>query len=357
MAATQSPHQAPVTSGSDGIENISPEITATSVSADLPHAAKSDGLAPAAAKQDMGTPPKTSDVVNSIDPGKKKNDDSRKEETGPPGEERVVNCDGDHTNNGDLFWGALGDHYTENMKNGGLNERRKTAKLRLMQSKAYKQLLEERVTELEREVQRIQKKPLLPVTDDSNYADKIPITCPRIDILSWAEFRTVWKVDKKDGLGWTHRPEVDTMVLMDKEQLKGIIEILREEPRSSWEFKAGIGLLSNGEQVQTIPNLSGLPAPQGQVLADVEPHRIRIRSKLLLKLLVEITGCNTVTGPFGHRLVLLRPFKLLITYEKQLKDYLGDLDKLHSPAADTKGLLQVEAPELTHLTHHRLILQ
>lgn len=197
-------------------------------------------------------------------------------------------------------------------------------------------------------MQRIQGLPELPVqkdSDDTDKKDQIPATHPKIDYLSWAEFCAVSKVDKEPGSSWTHRPEIDTT------QTKAVIEILREEPRSSWEFKSEARSLSNNEQVPTVPDMPGLSEPQAQSVAEVEPHRIRIRSEVLLKLLSEKTGCNTNTGPFRHRMTFLRPFKLFISFGKRLNDSLDELDKIH-----TNGALLVQALEVPHLILSRLML-
>lgn len=353
MAATQSPNLASQTARLDGPQTACTGTAATSESTPLTHAPKSNGSSPPPATQHVGMPtPTTPNVPKPVDPRQAKSPDPENKDHGPHEDESIVDCDGDDQmigGHGSLFYQTLGGPHAD--LNSALDERRKNADMRLMQSKAYSQLLEDRVTMLEKTVQGLQGLKQLPTTrDPSNDADKVPVTCPRVDILSWAEFRAMSKVDKKPGSGWTHRPEIEDRTLIAAEQVKGTIEILREEPRFSWEFKSEVRSSSNDEQIPTISELPGLPESQVQDFAEVEPHRIRIRSKLLLKLLDKVTDCNTTPGPYGHRLVLLRPFKLLITFEKRLNEYLDDLNKIHSASTDKNGSFLVQAHEVVHFT-------
>lgn len=342
MAANQAPLLAPETERSEGPENALPEPRTTGRSISLSHAPNSSGPDPTSTTQDVGMPGLTTPtVVKLIDVSQIEDLILNKKEIEPPGEGHAPDCDGDSERmNGPLFYDTLGGQYADK----GLGERRKTATLRLMQSKAYTQLLEDRVTELEKTVQRMQNLPPLPVHDDSNKADEIPITEARIDTLTWAQFRAESKIDREDGGDWTHRPEVDTRASVDAKQRIGTIEILEEEPRSSLVFKDEVELATHDEQIRMIPDLPVVAGPQEQVLSEVEPHRIRIRSKLLLKVLKEITGCKTTTGPYGHRMVFFRPFKLLIAYEERLNEYLVELRRLHSTADDANGSIPEMKP-------------
>lgn len=337
MAATQSPNPVSQTANIDIPQNAHPGTPVQKEWPSLSYASSSDGSTSPTAKQDGGMPtPATPSVAKPIKLRQANNPAPTNTEAGLPEGEDVIDCEGDDEyarGTGTLFDDTLGDPYSR-----PLNERRKGANLRLMQSKAYSQLLEERVMVLESTVQRIQNLPPLPTTQDDSYTPEVPVTCPRVDILSWAEFRAPSKVDKKPGVGWTHSPELESGTLGDTKKMKSTIEILREEPRFTLEVISDPRFPTEVEQIPTTSDLTRIPEPQPHLPTEVEPHRIRIRSKLLLKVLDEITGCNTTAGPYGHRLVLLRPFKLLITFEKHLRDYLADLDKMHSISTDENGL-------------------
>ena len=85
---------------------------------------------------------------------------------------------------------------------------------------------------------------------------------------------------------------------------------------------------------------TSLPAhePQTNDAQLVQPDRIRINSPLLLDALQNITG-----QVFGHSLshsqiayetvlqdqVILRPFKIFVTFEKQIRDEINRLEKMH----------------------------
>ena len=66
----------------------------------------------------------------------------------------------------------------------------------------------------------------------------------------------------------------------------------------------------------------------------VQPERIRINSTLLLQVLEKITGATFSYAQFDdiHELqdqVILRPFKLFVTYEQEIRDEIDRLEKIH----------------------------
>ena len=100
-------------------------------------------------------------------------------------------------------------------------------------------------------------------------------------------------------------------------------------------------------------------APPGHDLSDqnlaikdslsVQPERIRINSTLLLQALEKITGTNFSWAQFDdvHELqdqVILRPFKLFVTFEQEIRDEIYRLEKMHMRDGSKSD---PEAPETT----------
>ena len=81
----------------------------------------------------------------------------------------------------------------------------------------------------------------------------------------------------------------------------------------------------------------------------VQPERIRINSTLLLRALEKITGTAFSLAQFDdtHELqdqVILRPFKLFVTFEQEIRDEVDRLEKIHMPDGSKND---PEAPEIT----------
>ena len=100
-------------------------------------------------------------------------------------------------------------------------------------------------------------------------------------------------------------------------------------------------------------------APPGHDLPDqdlaikdslsVQPERIRINSTLLLRALEKITGTAFSLAQFNDFLelqdqVILRPFKLFVTFEQEIRDEVDRLEKIHMRDGSKSDL---EAPEIT----------
>ncbi len=87
------------------------------------------------------------------------------------------------------------------------------------------------------------------------------------------------------------------------------------------------------------PSNPGLATPaQDPTTSDgqfVQPERIRINSSLLLDALEKITGLAFIRSLDDKRQwdsqVILRPFKLLVTYEQEIRNEVARLEKIHMP--------------------------
>lgn len=199
-------------------------------------------------------------------------------------------------------------------------QRRKQAVMRLAQSKAYAELIEERILLLEKSVADLQPEGRKTLAENEDEDGVAPQSHLSTRVLSWVEFRVTVTIAPTTR---AHRPEYDST-------RKSMIEILRDEPSYSkvsispnYDPKLLDARDANGALLRQATELSACPV-------DFEPHQIRLRSKLLLQMLNEITDCNTTLGPWKHKIVFLRPFKLLVYFEKTLKDRLKKLEALHS---------------------------
>ncbi|KAJ5730318.1 uncharacterized protein N7483_004826 [Penicillium malachiteum] len=201
---------------------------------------------------------------------------------------------------------------------GNLDARRQKADVRVLQHIAYIQLVEDRISDLESKVRKICKEPPPTLTDNES---ALPETISDIRLLAWAEFAPQVEISNKESDRWKHRAELN----LDP---RNIIEVLQEEPRYDLRFRSkfipaptvepSVEPLSKSNTSETLNTFSV-----------IYPSLIRIRSKTLIQILQDITGCKTKRGPHEHRLLLLQPFKLLVTYAPQLREELRKLDKVH----------------------------
>lgn len=204
------------------------------------------------------------------------------------------------------------------LSSGTLSQRRAKAARRLLQTKAYAELVEDRILELEQKVGKLSKNKSLLAEPETTHGD-LPLLLKYVP-MGWNEYssRANFEVSRNDRPGrWQHRPEVDEMS-------KPIIEILTEEPRSG----VYVADPRNRSSDVTKSQAAGHSSPSSKdTPSHAEPYRIRIRSKLLLKLLKYITDCNVLLGPHEHRLQMIRPFKLLVRFADRIQRYANDLDE------------------------------
>lgn len=199
-------------------------------------------------------------------------------------------------------------------------QRRKQAVLRLAQSKAYAELIEERLVHLEKVLAELQPKGHKTLAEDDDDNEAAPKSVASIKVMGWTDFRAT---PTPGSAARTHRPEFDRAP-------RSLIEILREDP----------GYPDNSispDHDSDVFGTSGVNTTLGRQstesitkAVDFEPHEIRIHSRVLLQVLNDITGCNTTPGQWKHKITFLRPFKLLVYFEQNFNDRLRHLERLHS---------------------------
>ncbi|KAI8962532.1 P-loop containing nucleoside triphosphate hydrolase protein [Daldinia sp. FL1419] len=207
-----------------------------------------------------------------------------------------------------------------------LGDRRKEATRRLMQSQLYLQLVEDRILDIEKKLRKILNEP--EAQSDGKSSASIPPSKEVINELTWSEYGV--KADlyqKTKPSNWLHVAELDSTP-------RPVIEVLIEEPRYDLVRRTEKIELPGEQHDQSIPgeveNLDNqsvsnhmnriTSATSREKLGT--PHRIRIRSPVLLKVLKEVTGLETVIGQHHHKLVFFKPFKLLVEYTDKLQDHL-----------------------------------
>jgi len=221
-----------------------------------------------------------------------------------------------------------------------IDERRGKAGLRLLQSKAYVELVEDRLLDVEEKLQKLLD---LPKPTYKANLSKPPASKPEIIELDWVTFRGPRDQNTEKGK-LNHRPEID-------EEEKCVIEVLTEEPQyiflpatrnggpprvveSSVKHSARSSTAQLGDQ-----NCSpDTPIHQGLMAT---PYRIRIRSPLLLKVINEITGFSTTRGPHKHTLLFFRPFKLLVARAEDLQNHLAQMNKVTLSQSKFQSLLNL----------------
>lgn len=216
----------------------------------------------------------------------------------------------------------------------GLEERRAKAGRRLKQSKAYAELVEDRLLDLESKVRDIIK---LPGSEKYDQGPKPPTNKLEILSVGWVQFGARHEVDINSKRSWKHTPEVNT-------NPKSVIEVLTEEPRYDYHQVARTNNDTITQDSAKVPtddgseSMSGLDGDSNAQRIEPStisvrktrasiPYRIRIRSPVLLKLISEITGFRTVVGPHKHTLVFFRPFKLLVASANVIKERLKQVEK------------------------------
>jgi hypothetical protein len=203
--------------------------------------------------------------------------------------------------------------YRQNQRrlNRSLDRRRQNASVRLTQSQAYFELIEDRIEDMEKKLRALRREatppPVKPLTD-------FPPTNVGIKYMTWAELSTHPKLDTYDPKTWRHRPEIDP-------DPKHIIEVLNEAPYTD------SANMAKNERSSEAPGNTTFNLKTTGSAAVKQSHMIRIRSRLLLKVIEDATKRPTVFGLHGHRLLLLRPYKLLVTYAGDLRKFFERLEQ------------------------------
>ncbi|KAF4973363.1 hypothetical protein FSARC_341 [Fusarium sarcochroum] len=225
--------------------------------------------------------------------------------------------------------------------------RTKKARRRMLQTADYTKLLEDRLSYVENVVRHLLRQPERPEVENEPHQlleNKI-----EAEKLNWSEFYPSFDVPPGLVNIWKHRPELEDCK-------KPIIEILVEDPSFFAPVlgsvrKRILANFSTGHRFDSGNNTDSVT--QRSIIRGGAPYRIRIRSRILLKLLEHITGMITTVGPHKHRILFLQPFKFLVKHAEDIQHYLDNnphpIDGSLAPPRDANTqsgpINQIETPE------------
>lgn len=211
-----------------------------------------------------------------------------------------------------------------------LEDRRINAKRHANQAILFTGLVEDRLAFLEQQLQKLQ---LLAGEDPivlQNFKDSAnasgPSHNPEIKHMTWAEWKSVPAVLNSKVSKAKHSPE-------GQNAPKSVLEVLIEDPQVTMRRRLRIReKAQDGPKKRSDVNRPATtPKPDASTVnAKRVPERLRIRSRVLLEILEQVTDVKLPPGPHGlEKLVMLRPFKLLFTYEDKIRKRLSNMEELY----------------------------
>jgi hypothetical protein len=212
-----------------------------------------------------------------------------------------------------------------------LEDRRLNARRRAKQAILFTSLVEDRLSFLEEQFQRLQQltgeDPIVLRNFKDSFAPSAPSHAAEIKRMTWAEWKCTPAIVNTKGPKAKHNIEVNTA-------RKSVLEVLIEDPQANMRRRLRMRekiqdvpkkRLDQNEKVKTSPPLRPDSIPPGVPRV---PERLRIRSSVLLEILDQVTDMKLPSGPHGlKKLVLLRPFKLLFTYEAKIRARLRMMEE------------------------------
>ena len=222
-----------------------------------------------------------------------------------------------------------------------LEERIKTAPTRVRQFADYLKLMEDRMEAMEEQLLKINPKPAEPKPEPEPEAVPVPETQPEpvvevapppppkqliLDIahMKWSDFNTIaWTqthiievlIGDPDHLNPPPRKKKSKVQEEKKEKSDEKKEKQDEKEESNEKDGKDKDSKAAGTTTQTRPSTV-------QEKRSIMPERISINSDLLINILKEITSAE-LQGP----LIILRPFKLLLHWEPEIRQRLKTLEQ------------------------------
>lgn len=197
------------------------------------------------------------------------------------------------------------DEYEVLRPNFVLETRKKAAPKRVKQHLEYIKLMEDRMQFLEKKVKILSKEPEQPPESVPPPPSLILSSCE----MTWSEFKSP-----------SARKHVIDVLLGDPD-----VDMRRTRlpPQPSHGRLRDLSV----ETVAFQPRLS----QDVSEIRSLLPERIRINSSLVIKILTKITAVPIDVEPF----VILRPFKLLINYDREIREFLDGLEEKWKGIAPT----------------------
>lgn len=240
------------------------------------------------------------------------------------------------------------DNY-DHFKKIPLQERVKRGQKRARQQMAYTRLMEDRMADLEKRMRKIEKNPELaaPVPGLANGPANLILGLKRMSFQEYLPtdpnpgFKTSPGVSEDIEHKCRHEfpgqlpYHLIDVVVSATHQLERLGKSQSTKPAAGPPDLAASSLVIQDQDPMTT---------DGQF---VQPDRIRINSTLLLESLHTLTGLAFTRAYIGNGFglqdqVILRPFKLLVTFEKEIREEITRLENMHM---DLGNECKARAPE------------
>ena len=255
-----------------------------------------------------------------------------------------------------------------------LKKRIAKAPKRLLQQARYAMLVESRLADVERRLEEMESRSPDMIEDERDTdADSLlsraatpepkkkdaeTLGINRVTFEQYKPHKTSEPKPTIEGLGLQHQAGFYSVPKLPK---RHIIDVVM--PYSAGEaFQSSSGV--NPPGVSTAAKFPFRDAtterPAVGNAPNVIPERIRINSSLLLRTIENITGHNfTRLDLAGHEAelksqVILKPFKILVTYEHKIREFARDL-KEKLAIFQAKGSVQRSTPEANGVVSPELI--
>ena len=309
-----------------------------------------------------------SDVINGEHTnGQPSNDPKQKgtnpqDEPIPSGEKRDIVIINDGSDDGSGSKGSLRSIlnqirrdtlYTESSEEEQpLQQRIKGAAKLAVQQMQYVRLMEDRMKSMEKRLRVIENKgvepePPVPLSGEPNRPTGLIMDIKRMTFQEYLPTDTKSTNTVLDPFTTTgHKPRHEFPGQLPYHLIDVVVSGTNQPARlgKDQSTKATAGSPDPVAPTPTIPDQDSTTHD----LPSVQPERIRINSTLLLRALEKITKTSFILSPYDIMLelrdqVILRPFKLFVLFEQEIRDEIDRLEKKHR--RDSSEIAENDGPK------------
>ena len=237
-----------------------------------------------------------------------------------------------------------------------LQERIKKAAKRVVQQMDYTQLMEDRMKNMEKRLQLIENKgvepePPTPSAKKTNRPAELIMDIKRMTFQEYSATDPN-PVIKATAIFAAHKHKC-------RHEFQGQLPYhLIDVVISTTLQPQRLGKDQSTNPAASLPGFdtSSLAMPAQDLTTNdgqfIQPERIRINSNLLLQALEKITGASFTDSRVGddefelRDQVILRPFKLLVTFEKEIRDEIDRLEQIHMLSENERETSILETAEV-----------
>ena len=237
------------------------------------------------------------------------------------------------------------------LDNEPIEERIKTASKRLAQQIEYTQLMEDRMTHLEKRLQLLENKGVEPEAHPST-ANQVQLADVIMGIKRMT-FEEYLPIDPDPGFNLSlrkveHKRRHEFPGQLPYHLIDVVVGAGHQSERLSKDQDPKLTVGSPDPTTSRLDISSQTPTPlDGQFF---QPDRVRINSTLLLEPLQRIISLDFGKSRIGDEFelrdqVILRPFNLFVTFEQRIRDKIARLEKIHMRDGNDSV---PEAPEMAN---------